>query len=268
MVVFNSEINDLAPIEVDLIRVGNVGDGGYLLPQGLIDSCRSLVTFGISTEWSFEQDVRRINRQISVHAVDRTSGVAAFLYSAARCLTLKGTTTKERLREFFTYIKHAVRFAMFFWKKGIRFDRRWVTDKAITKKDLAISDVLSNIIPTHGVLFKIDIEGAEYDVLPLIISSIEGHKLSVECMAIEFHDTYERRKEFLNLVNSLRRTMEIVHLHGNNCVAAAPDGFPQVVEITFAQSKNQGSIKRNSLPLIGLDTANDPTLPDFEIVFY
>jgi len=62
--------------------------------------------------------------------------------------------------------------------------------------------------------------------------------------------------------------MEIVHLHGNNCVAAAPDGFPQVVEITFAQSKNQGSIKRNSLPLIGLDTANDPTLPDFEIAFY
>ena len=117
------------------------------------------------------------------------------------------------------------------------------------------------------MLFKIDIEGAEYQILPSIISSMDERKLAVKCLAIEFHDTQERRGEFLDLVTSLRRHMEIVHLHGNNCVAAAPDGFPQVVEITFARIENHGKKKRTSLPLADLDSTNDPTIPDFDIIF-
>ena len=31
MSAFNIEINDLAPLEVDLVRIGNKGDGGYLV---------------------------------------------------------------------------------------------------------------------------------------------------------------------------------------------------------------------------------------------
>ena len=268
MSAFNIEINDLAPLEVDLVRIGNKGDGGYLVPGGLITECDYLVTFGISTEWSFEQHVRSLNKRIKVHAVDRTSGVAAFLYSAMRSLTLRDANGKERLRDFLIYIKHAIRFAKFFWKPGIRFDRRWIAGVAATKKDLWISSVLSQIDGDRNVLFKIDIEGAEYEILPSIISSIGEQKLVVKCLVIEFHDTQERRGEFLNLVNSLRRHMEIVHLHGNNCVATAPDGFPQVVEITFAHIANHGVRKRKLLPIAELDSINDPTVPDFELTFY
>ena len=139
---------------------------------------------------------------------------------------------------------------------------------AATKKDLSISSVLSQIAGDRNVIFKIDIEGAEYEILPSIISSIGEQKLVVKCLVIEFHDTQERRGEFLNLVNSLRRHMEIVHLHGNNCVAAAPDGFPQVVEITFAHIANHGVKKRKLLPIAELDSINDPTVPDFELAFY
>ena len=266
--MFNSEINNLAPLEVELVRVGGRGDGGYLLPENIISYCDHLVSFGISTEWSFEQHVRRLNPDIKIYAVDRTSGVAAFLYSALRCLTQKDMNAKERLRDLLKYLVHSARFAMFFWGKGIRFERRWVAEEAKTKKDLSISEILSWINPIENVLFKIDIEGAEYEILPSIISSINGQKLNVNCMVIEFHDTYERREEFLNLVNSLRHTLEIVHLHGNNCVDAAPDGFPQVIEITFARMEKQTTSKRTSLPLAGLDSVNDPALPDFEITFY
>jgi len=268
MTKFNTEINDLAPLEVDLVRIGNQGDGGYLIPRGLITDCDCLITFGISTEWSFEQHVRSLNKRIKMHAVDRTSGVAAFLYSALRSLTLRDANGKERLRDFLIYISHAIRFAKFFWKPSIRFDRRWIAGVAATKKDLLISSVLSRIDADQNVLFKIDIEGAEYEILPSIISSIEERKLAVKCFAIEFHDTQERRGEFLDLVTSLRRHMEIVHLHGNNCVAAAPDGFPQVVEITFARIENHVIKKRKLLPIAELDSINDPTVPDFELAFY
>ena len=268
MTKFNTEMNDLAPLEVDLVRVGNKGDGGYLLPRGLITDCDYLITFGISTEWSFEEHARSLNKRIKVHAVDRTSGVVAFLYSAMRSLTLRDVNRKERFHDFLTYIKHAIRFAKFFWKPGFRFDRRWVVGVAATKKELSISHVLSRIDADQNVLFKIDIEGAEYDILPSIISSIDERKIALRCLVIEFHDTHERRKEFLDLVGSLRRHLEIVHLHGNNCVAAAPDGFPQVVEITFAGIEDRGIKKRTMLPIADLDSINDPTIPDFEITFY
>ena len=49
MTKFDTEINDLAPLEVDLVRIGNKGDGGYLIPRGLINDCDCLITFGIST---------------------------------------------------------------------------------------------------------------------------------------------------------------------------------------------------------------------------
>lgn len=141
MTKFNTEINDLAPLEVDLVRIGNQGDGGYLIPRGLITDCDCLITFGISTEWSFEQHVRSLNKRIKMHAVDRTSGVAAFLYSAIRSLTLRDANGKERLHDFLIYISHAIRFAKFFWKPSIRFDRRWIAGVAATKKDLSISSV-------------------------------------------------------------------------------------------------------------------------------
>ena len=128
--------------------------------------------------------------------------------------------------------------------------------------------IVDKQIANKKALIVVDIEGAEYEILPLIISSIEERKLAVKCLAIEFHDTQERREEFLNLVNSLRRHMEIVHLHGNNCVAAAPDGFPQVVEITFARIENHVIKKRKLLPIAELDSINDPTVPDFELAFY
>ena len=136
MSAFNIEINDLAPLEVDLVRIGNKGDGGYLIPRGLITDCDCLITFGISTEWSFEEHARSLNKRIQMHAVDRTSGVAAFLYSAMRALTLGDASGKERLRDFLAYTRHAIRFAKFFWKPSIRFDRRWIAGVANTKKDL------------------------------------------------------------------------------------------------------------------------------------
>ena len=141
MTKFNTEINDLAPLEVDLVRIGKEGDGGYLIPRGLITDCECLITFGISTEWSFEQHVRSLNKRIKMHAVDRTSGVAAFLYSAIRSLTLRDANGKERLHDFLIYISHTIRFAKFFWKPSIRFDRRWIAGVAATKKDLSISSV-------------------------------------------------------------------------------------------------------------------------------
>ena len=58
-----------------------------------------------------------------------------------------------------------------------------------------------------------------------------------------------------------------MHIHGNNCVAVAPDGFPEVVEITFAKDCEENYSDNLSFPLAGLDFPNDKSLPDLSFAF-
>ena len=42
--------------EYDLIRLGKNNDGGYLIERESVKSVNSLISMGISTDWSFEKD--------------------------------------------------------------------------------------------------------------------------------------------------------------------------------------------------------------------
>ena len=55
----------------ELIRVGKNGDGGYLIEKKSLEDSKSLISFGISTDWSFEKDFYDLN-PISIHAYDHT----------------------------------------------------------------------------------------------------------------------------------------------------------------------------------------------------
>ena len=82
---------------------------------------------------------------------------------------------------------------------------------------------------------------------------------------MELHDTYEKRDEFERLVKGISEFLPIVHIHANNCAGVAPDGLPEVVEITFSRAtKEQGDLV---FPLTHLDYPNDRDLPDIVFSF-
>jgi hypothetical protein len=83
---------------------------------------------------------------------------------------------------------------------------------------------------------------------------------------MEFHDTISLRQEFLGFVESISKILPIVHIHGNNFGQVGPDGFPEVVEITFA-AHNYISDERTSQFPHHLDSPCNPEKPDISFSF-
>ena len=42
--------------ETELIRIGNDNDGGYLIPKQSLNQTKLLYSFGLSDDWSFEEE--------------------------------------------------------------------------------------------------------------------------------------------------------------------------------------------------------------------
>ena len=55
-----------------MVRLGKVNDGGYVIPKGFILEVDTLVSLGVSTDWSFDQHFKRLNPQIQIHVYDHT----------------------------------------------------------------------------------------------------------------------------------------------------------------------------------------------------
>jgi hypothetical protein len=116
-------------------------------------------------------------------------------------------------------------------------------------------------------MLKIDIEGGEYQLSESLIECLKRNSNKINSVVMEFHDTRVRRIEFENLVKGISSVIPIVHIHGNNCVGVAPDGLPEVVEITFAKECEKTYSDNMSFPLVGLDYPNDKSLPDLTFSF-
>ena len=116
-------------------------------------------------------------------------------------------------------------------------------------------------------MLKIDIEGGEYELSDLLIECLKQNSKKINCVVMEFHDTRIRRNEFEYLVQGISSVVPIVHIHGNNCVVVAPDGLPEVLEITFAKDCENNYSGNLIFPLAGLDFPNDKSLPDLSFAF-
>ena len=55
-----------------LIRLGKKYDGGYLVGLKSVLNSKYLISFGISDDWTFENDFIKINSDINVYSFDDT----------------------------------------------------------------------------------------------------------------------------------------------------------------------------------------------------
>ena len=58
-----------------LIRVGKNNDGGYLVGKKSILNSENLISFGISDDWSFEEQFSKINSSTNIFAYDDVLGL-------------------------------------------------------------------------------------------------------------------------------------------------------------------------------------------------
>ena len=58
--------------KVDLVRLGNNFDGGYLIPKKVIKKTKTLLSFGLADDWSFERDFKKHNDECQILCFDQT----------------------------------------------------------------------------------------------------------------------------------------------------------------------------------------------------
>lgn len=255
-------LNYLSPFVVgNLTRVGRDFDGGYILPDDVIPKSDCLISMGLSNDWSFEIECKRINPRIEIHAFDFSISKKKFIKKAFsgifRLITLSHSyeKTKERISVLFSYLR--------FFKKDVRHHQNRIYSRVDSPVDITIDMVFSKTNASN-ILLKMDIEGSEYRVIDDVLT----HSSRVSCMAIEFHDTQPFRSVFEEKIKKIQEKYSIVHLHANNCAGIGVDGLPEVLEITFLRNELLNSESHRSLlPLDKLDMQNSKYVDDFEIKF-
>jgi hypothetical protein len=202
------------------IRVGNRGDGGYVI-SNIPTQYDVLISGGISNDISFEQDF--LNR-----------------YPSAKCFGFDGTvndlpTSDSRI----TFVK-----------------------KNLGMYETETTTNLESYFETYDNIFlKLDIEGHEFRLLPVILKYF--HK--IKQIVVEVHSpndirTYPSYYSGLNditndtmfsLFSSINKTHTLVHIHGNNgCGIGELDGIrlPYVFECTYIRNDFVPNKIENDIP--------------------
>jgi hypothetical protein len=228
----------------DLLRVGRNNDGGYLVEKNSIKNSKTLISFGIGNDWSFESHFKSHNN-IKIFAYDYS--VNSFFWSR------QSRDLQFLFNEFFSNKNENYFFATKISKTGLKY---------LENISLEIPDIFNSLEfnlygGTKPIFFKIDIEGSEYRILDDLIN----YQKDIEGLVIEFHNVdlhLEKISKFLDNIN-----LELCHIHANNFENLDKFGIPTTLELTF--SKNPIKLNDDSVNFPNfLDQKNNP---DYDEIF-
>ena len=214
-----------------LVRFGRDNDGGYLIGLNTVQSAKSLISFGILDDCSFENDFKAKN-PVGIFCFDYIDYKS---YWIRRIYNDIGASIYNFNFSFFKTILRYFEFKSFFKDK----------DNFIYKKNL-VKGSLKEIIESTQIIgkpffIKIDIEGSEYRLLNELIF----YQNFLTGLVIEFHDVDLNQEKISEFINSFN--LELTHIHPNNFGLKDESGDPKVIEMTFEKNP---SIKEglNKLP--------------------
>ncbi len=253
--------NFLVPYGVDdLVRIGSLKDGGYVVPRVILKASKSLLTLGLSGEWSFESDFYRLSKcRIAAfdHTVNSRFWVKNFfssLFHGTRTLSL------SRAAEAFNFLSYK----RFFNSSERAHYQKMIGGSAEFSVDLSQA---MNIADMHADVFlKVDIEGWEYRIL----HEIRERSACFTGLAIEFHDIDLHEQRLKQFVEDIEHALCIVHLHANNCGSIVSQDYSNVIEVTFlnrALFVSEPVHSMRNLPIRGLDYPNNPNRDDVNVKF-
>ena len=261
---------ELHPIDIELIRLGKDNDGGYVIPKIIIEKCNGILSYGINKDWSFENDFYKRNKSV-IHCYDHSVKLFSFFKYTIKSIFLSLLyliiLDRKRLFRSLNGINIIYKYFTFFKDNVVHFKKRiWINNE---NENIKISDTVDRIL-SHGVkniFIKMDIEGDEYETL----GSILNYKKNIIGFVIEFHQINKRSKEFNLLINKLKSSFHIAHVHGNNYSKIdINSNLPSSIEITFINQdlvKKPVFMSKKQYPIIGLDQPSKHSRPDVELNF-
>lgn len=217
------------------IRLGPNEDGGYVVPEIILEKCNYLFTYGVGSDIRYEEDF-----------VEKY-GKPAFLFDH----TINHINT-DHLRQ-----------GLKFFPQGLGVNKDNCRDWYENYKELDC---------TGDILLKIDIEGREYEYFKN--TDILQLKENVAGLLLEVHwiDNEQNLKDTIDILNKIKENFILCHIHGNNWGELWDyKGYqlPKVLELTFINKKLVTFTKPNtqSYPIHNLDLPNNPNKEDYKLDF-
>ena len=229
--------------DIDLKRLGNEYDGGYLISKTTLKNTKNLISLGINDDWSFEKDFNKNNLKVNIYCFDNQLDLRFLIKRLIVDLVFfifnfNIKNIYKKIYKIIDYIKVSKKF--FFYKKEISYGD------------------LKKILKNKSKIFvKIDIEGSEYRILDELLSNE-----NILGAVIEFHN-FNLNMDLIE--KKLKKTkLKIVHMHGNNYSKIDKLNIPEVVEITL--DRNVKNKKKITLPNI-LDKPNNAKNKEMKLSF-
>ena len=238
--------------EVELIRIGRNGDGGYLVEPRSLYNADVLVGLGINDDWSFEQDFLERNA-VPLFAFDGSISYKIFIRKAVRTLL-----RLRKLKEIVRSVRTALEYRRFF--RGSKQHLSNFVGMPSSEKSIDLRELFETHLPQFSSVFlKIDIEGGEYRLLNdlgLLSNRISG-------LVIEFHDLDLHLDRVASFIEDF--PLHLCHTHVNNYGGIDKSSIPLVIECTFT-SETSDERWQGRLPH-SLDMANNSALDDVPLEF-
>ena len=250
----------------DLIRLGSLNDGGYVIPKNAVIDTDTLISFGLFDDWKFEEDFKNLkNCKILCfdHSVTPKFWIIRFIKNCYSILLMKDIG--DNFKKFFTYFKYK----NFFNKKDVVHLKKFIAPKndfifGVENKDKTdLNEIFSKNL-YKNIFLKIDIEGSEYRILDQIIL----HQNKINGVVIEFHSCdlhFDRIEKFINNFD-----LDLVHMHINNYSNINQLSNPDVIELTFCKKKYsiKSKVENLNYPIKNLDYPNNKHEEDPQVLFY
>jgi hypothetical protein len=279
------DIERLRPVALDdLVRLGSRHDGGYVLPRRAIAATDILLSFGINDDWNFEKQFLRAYKSLC-SAKRKSCLLFAFDASVSgRILRQEAIRlARQSLSAFFRLdfaaarrwgivrMKSSIEFDLFFNQRKRKFFPFFLGKKT-EGKFVDFNHIFNKIIgmeklSEQSIFLKMDIEGAEYESLPLLTPYLS----KINAMVFEFHDLDRCGEMFESIVASFSGSFFIAHIHANNFGGYIENSkLPLTLEICFLNKEllnHSAKPSTLSYPVPDLDSPCDPDIPDLPIHF-
>ncbi len=247
-------------------RLGRRHDGGYVVPINIARQARACLTYGVSDDISFELELVRACPDLRVFLFDHTIE-APPAHPASFRFFREGVTGRrnEVVRPWGGRARGVRMGGLGVWIERAPFRIRWNRLGTIPAHIRRLG------LKGQPILLKIDVEGCEYDALRVVSDAVFSQ---VSMLIMEMHDLDEPETvtAAVQILSRIRRTLTLVHLHGNNRKppVEAGDGlrYPQVVEAVFVNNRLiEGAVPAASGFPSALDQPCDPERPESDLSF-
>ncbi|GHV65355.1 hypothetical protein FACS1894199_05820 [Bacteroidia bacterium] len=271
------DLKKLCPLHLeDLTRVGRDADGGYVLSNRQIEKTKILLSFGINTDWTFEESFveRCHHKPVRLYAFDASVSLPKFkalkqqyFVNTIVHFLLGNIPQAKKNRNRWNSYRQAVKDFTRFFQPSLHhfFIPKFVgreDDGTYTRLDTVLTSLYE--VEDLSVFIKMDIESWEYRTLP----QLEPFFDKINGVVVEFHELDIVAERFEEMIDLFSTHFDIAHVHANN-TGGVYTTQPVLLEVTFINKVLTGGAPFSSrtYPIEGLDFPNKPEKSDIQLVF-